>query len=137
SAAGAGGVAAWLATAEGVMQGVGLRLRVTTTPKGDRVVEVCRRDKWVPSWSLSDSEEVLAGAAIGAAFAAPSGIVLVDRVESLDSWARQKLFKLIKERPGISWVLAMAWGNGVDEDEARARGEKLATAINATVVWMG
>lgn len=137
AAAGAGGVAAWLATAEGVMQGVGLRLRVTTTPKGDRVVEVCRKDKWVPSWSLSDSEEVLAGAAIGAAFAAPSGIVLVDRVESLDSWARQKLFKLIKERPGISWVLAMAWGNGVDEDEARARGEKLATAINATVVWMG
>ena len=137
AAAGAGGVAAWLATAEGVMQGVGLRLRVTTMPKGDRVVEVCRRDKWVPSWSLSDSEEVLAGAAIGAAFAAPSGIVLVDRVESLDSWARQKLFKLIKERPGISWVLAMAWGNGVDEGEAKARGEKLATAINATVVWMG
>lgn len=137
AAAGAGGVAAWLAAAEGVMQGAGLRLRVTTGPKGDRFIEVCRKDKWVPSQYLSDSEEVLAGAAIGAAFAAPSGIVLVDRVESLDSWARPKLFKLIKERPGISWVLAMAWGNGVDEDEARARGEKLATAINATVVWMG
>ena len=137
AAAVAGGVAGWLAAAEGVMQAAGLRLRITTGPRGDRFIEVCRKDKWVPSQFLSDSEEVLAGAAVGAAFSAPSGIVLVDRVESLDSWARPKLFKMIKERQGISWVLAMAWQNGVDEAEARARGEKLAAAINGTAVWMG
>lgn len=137
SAAASGGVAGWLAAAEGVMQSAGLRLRVTTDARGSRTIEVCRKEKWVPSQYLSDSEEVLAGAAIGAAFAAPSGIVLVDRVESLDSWARPLLFKMIKERPQISWVLAMAWGNGVSEDEARERGAKLATAISGTVVWMG
>ena len=84
---------------------------------------------WRDVADMSTGEFTLMQGAVCAAF---GGLGCVDNVDALDSWNKAAFMKVARAHDGLGWLLAGAWGNGRD----KAMAEKLAAALDATVVWM-